>query len=137
MLVTTSRDPSMKARRFGKALASFLSIPYLNRGKRAPEVDETWLVVVEDHGNPRGLVKRSPGKEEQLTFRLSGEPEVGRHKKCVPVVTGAGPDALPIARFFELEWAEASASQGARILSVASGRIDFIDLGEAKFRLKI
>jgi hypothetical protein len=137
MLVTTSRDPSMKARRFGKALASFLSLPYLNRGKRAPDGDETWLVVVEDHGNPRGLVKRSPGKEEHLAFRLSGEPEAGRQKKCVPVVTGAGPDAIPIAQFFELEWVEKSASEQARVLSVASGRIDFIDVGEAKFRLKI
>lgn len=136
MLVTTSRDPSAKARRFGKALASFLSLPYLNRGKKAPQDDETWLVVVEDHGNPRGLVKRSPEKEEHLAFRLSGEPEVGRQKKCVPVVTGAGPDALPIAQFFELEWVETS-SHRARTLSVAFGRIDFIDEGEAKFRLKI
>ena len=126
----------MKARRFGKALASFLSLPYLNRGKQGPMEDETWLVVVEDHGNPRGLVKRSPGKEENLTFRLSGEPEAGRLKKCVPVVTGAGPDALPIAQFFELEWVELSASHQTRVLSVASGRIDFIDVGEAKFRLK-
>ncbi len=99
--------------------------------------DETWLVVVEDHGNPRGLVKRSPGKEENLAFRLSGEPEAGRLKKCVPVVMGAGPDALPIAQFFELEWVELSASPQTRVLSVASGRIDFIDVGEAKFRLKI
>jgi hypothetical protein len=136
MLVTTSRDPSAKARRFGKALASFLSLPYLNRGKKAPQDDETWLVVVEDHGNPRGLVKRSPEKEEHLAFRLSGEPGVGRQKKCVPVVTGAGPDALPIAQFFELEWVETS-SHWARTLSVASGRIDFIDEGVAKFRLKI
>jgi len=136
MLVTTSRDPSAKARRFGKALASFLSLPYLNRGKKAPREDETWLVVVEDHGNPRGLVKRSPEKEEHLAFRLSGEPGVGRQKRCVPVVTGAGPDALPIAQFFELEWGETS-SHRARTLSVASGRIDFIDEGEAKFRLKI
>lgn len=136
MLVTTSRDPSAKARRFGKALASFLSLPYLNRGKKAPREDETWLVVVEDHGNPRGLVKRSPEREEHLAFRLSGEPEAGRQKRCVPVVTGAGPDALPIAQFFELEWVETS-SHRARTLSVASGRIDFIDEGEAKFRLKI
>jgi hypothetical protein len=137
MLVTTSRDPSAKARRFGKALASFLSLPYLNRGKKAPEDDETWLVVVEDHGNPRGLVKRSSEKEEHLAFRLSGEPEVGRQKKCVPVVTGTGPDALPIAQFFELEWVETYLSCPERTLSVASGRIDFIDEGEAKFRLKI
>ena len=124
----------MKARRFGKALASFLTLPYLNRGKQAKVEDETWLVVVEDHGNPRGLVKRSPGKEENLTFRLSGEPEAGRLKKCVPVVMGA--DALPIAQFFELEWVELPASHQTRVLSVASGRIDFIDVGEAKFRLK-
>ncbi len=137
MLVTTSRDPSAKARRFGRALASFLSLPYLNRGKQSLAGDETWLIVVEDHGNPRGLVKRSSEREAHLTFRLSGEPEAGRQKKCAPAVTGPCEDALPIAQFFELEWLETPASSCARMLSVASGRIDFIDEGEAKFRLKI
>ena len=47
-----------------------------------------------------------------------------------------GADALPIAQFFELEWVELPASHQTRVLSVASGRIDFIDVGEAKFRLK-
>lgn len=75
-------------------------------------------------------------KEKSICSWLSGEPGVGRQKRCVPVVTGAGPDALPIAQFFELEWVETS-SHRARTLSVASGRIDFIDEGEAKFRLKI
>ena len=45
--------------------------------------------------------------------------------------------ALPIAQFFELEWlGEAVPAQG-RVIWVASGSIDFIDEGQAKFRLKI
>jgi len=139
MQVTTSRDPSAKARRLGKALASFLSVPYANRGKQSPGEDDTWLVVVEDHGNPRGLVKRSSGLEEQLSFKVALEPgpAKGRSKKIVPVVTGKMEEALPVARFFELEWQESLAHAPKRALVVASGQIDFVDEDEAKFRLKI
>ena len=122
-------------------MASFLSLPYANRGKQSPGEDETWLVVVEDHGNPSGLVKRCGGKEELLSFTLSLEPASGRPKKLVPAVTGAHKDALPIARFFELEWLErpSPTHEGGpkRTLAVSSGQIDFLDEGEAKFRLKI
>ena len=137
MIVTTSRDPSSKARRFARAMASFLSLPYVNRGKQKTGVDETWLVVIEDHGNPAGLVKRSLEREEQLSFRLSGETDARRLKMGVPKVAGKDIVALPIAQFFELEWlGEAVPAQG-RIIWVAPGNIDFIDEGLAKFRLKV
>ncbi|MCX6672262.1 MAG: hypothetical protein NTY37_00575 [Methanothrix sp.] len=136
MFVTTSRDPSAKARRFARTLASFLSLPYMNRGKQRPGEDETWLVVVEDHGNPAGLVKRTSEKEEQLSFQLSGDTQARRLKKDVPRVVGEGTVALPIAQFFELEWlGEAVPAQG-RIIRAASGNIDFMDEGQAVFRLK-
>jgi len=137
MFVTTSRDPSSKARRFARALATFLSLPYVNRGKQSPEEDETWLMVVEDHGNPAGLVKRSREREERLSFQLSGETEARRLKKCVPKVIGEGKIAQPIAQFLELEWLGETAPAQGRIIRVASGKIEFIDEGEAKFRLKI
>jgi len=137
MIVTTSRDPSAKARRFARALASFLSLPYVNRGKQGTGEDETWLVVIEDHGNPAGLIKRSSEKEEQLSFRLSGETEARRLKRSVPKVAGKGVIALPIAQFFELEWIGETAPALGRIISVASGNIDFIDDSQARFRLKI
>ena len=137
MIVTTSRDPSAKARRFARALASFLSLPYMNRGKQKTGVDETWLVVIEDHGNPAGLVKRSSEKVEQLIFQLSGDTQAMRLKKSVPKVAGKGMYAHPIAQFFELEWLGESAPAQGRIIWVASGNIDFIDEGQAKFRLKI
>jgi len=137
MLVTTSRDPSSKARRFARALASFLSLPYVNRGKQRTGEDETWLVVIEDHGNPAGLIKRSPKGVEQLSFQLSGETEGKRLKRSVPKVAGKGMFALPIAEFFGLEWlCEAVPAQG-RIIWVAPGNIDFIDEGQTEFRLKI
>ncbi len=137
MLVTTSRDPSSKARRFARVLASFLSLPYVNRGKQSLGGDETWLVVIEDHGNPAGLFKRSSEKEELLSFRLSGESEARRLKMSVPKVAGKGAIALPIARFFRMEWlGEALPDQG-RIIWVAPNTIEFIDEGQAKFRLKI
>lgn len=137
MFVTTSRDPSSKARRFARALASFLSLPYVNRGKQSPGEDETWLVVVEDHGNPAGIVKRSSEKMEQLSFRLSGDSEAGRLKRSAAKVAGEGVIALPIAQFFELEWIGETAPAQGRIIKAASGNIDFMDEGQAKFRLKI
>jgi len=137
MFVTTSRDPSSKARRFARALATFLSLPYVNRGKQSPEEDETWLMVVEDHGNPAGLVKRSREREERLSFQLSGETEARRLKKCVPKVFVEGKIAQPIAQFLELEWLGETAPAQGRIIRVASGKIEFMDEGETKFRLKI
>jgi len=137
MLVTTSRDPSARARRLGRALASFLSIPYMNRGKQNQSEDETWLVVAEDHGNPGALIKRSAAGTEQLAFRLSMEPAAGRMKRAVPVVVGEERVACKIARFFDLCWIGSLAQAQRRALVVASGRIDFVDEGEAKFRLLI
>ena len=135
MLVTTSRDPSPKTRRFGRALAEFLSFPYLNRGKQGFSGEETWLVVVEDHGNPQGLVKRSTAGEELISFRLLGEPMEGRLKRDVPLVTGPATEATAIAQFFELEWSELPDPE-ARTISVASGRIDFMNKGKARFSLR-
>ncbi len=136
MLVTTSRDPSQKTRRFGRALAAFLSVPYLNRGKHGLGGEDTWLVVVEDHGNPQGLVKRSTAGEELLAFRLLGEPVAGRLMRKVPVVTGPATESKDVAQFFELDWSERPDPEG-RTISVASGRIDFMDKGEARFSLKL
>ena len=137
MLLTTSRDPSSKARRFARALASFLSLPYVNRGKSNLLEEESWLVVREDHGNPAGLIKRSQEGEEQLGFQLSGEPDKKRLKMSVPKVAGKAAVALPIAQFFELEWLGEALPAKGRIIWVATESIEFIDEGQAKFRLKI
>ena len=136
MLVTTSRDPSAKARRFGRALEAFLSLPYLNRGKLGFSGGETWLVVVEDHGNPQGLVKRSAAGEDLLSFRLLEEPVMRGMKRGVPVVTGMAAESKAIAQFFELDWSE-SPDRKARLISVASGRIDFMDEGRTRFSLRL
>jgi len=95
------------------------------------------LVVIEDHGNPAGLIKRSKEGEEQLSFQLSGETQARRLKRSVAKVAGKGMVALPIAEFFELKWlGETSPDQG-RIIWVAQNNIDFIDECQTKFRLKI
>jgi len=132
-LVTTSRDPSRKARRLGKVIASFLSIPYINRGKLGLSDEEHWLVVVENHGNPTGLVKRTAMGEELLAFKLSSDPETKQFKKLIPSVTGSAEDSSRIASFFELGF---SMDPSRRFISVAPGRIDFINEGEVVLRLK-
>ncbi|MFB3765802.1 MAG: hypothetical protein ACE14P_11230 [Methanotrichaceae archaeon] len=135
MKVTTSRDPSAKARRLGKIIARFLSIPYVNRGKLSlsSEDEEPWLVVVEDHGNPTGIVKRTAMGEELLAFTLSSDPKPGQFKRLAPSVAGTREDAKPIARFFGLEL---SAEPTRRSINVCRGQIDFINEGEIILRLK-
>ena len=93
-------------------------------------------MVVEDHGNPSGLVKRSITGEDLLSFRLLGEPLARRQKKCVPVVTGPAKEAEAIAQFLELVWSKVPDPE-ARKISVESGRIDFMDGGEVRFSLKL
>jgi hypothetical protein len=141
MKITTSRDPSAKARKLGRLLAAFLSVPYITRGKQRLDEKETWLVVVEGHGNPTGLAKRFEDQAETLAFTIISEAvaKSRRLKSLHPMVTGKKDDALPIARFFELEWLEKPPSDTAigRNIKVASGQIDFVDEGETIFRLKI
>jgi len=96
------------------------------------------LVVLEDHGNPAALAKRSSEGEEKLSFRLSGE--IGAHRlqaaAAEAVVVGEKEIALLIACFLELEWMpEAGRAQGRRIL-VEPGRIEFLDGDNAWIRLK-
>jgi rRNA maturation protein Rpf1 len=135
MIVTTSRDPSARARRFAKALASFLSLQYFNRGKQGLDEDELWLIVGEDHGNPARLVKRLGEAEEQLSFSLSGEPEGRRLCRQTPKVAGDGEFAQSVARFFELELACRTDVRSGRIIWAASDVIDFMDEGISRFRL--
>jgi hypothetical protein len=137
MLLTTSRDPSSKARRFARALGSFLSLPYVNRGKQGLGGEETWLVVIEDHGNPAGLIKRAGVEAEQLSFRLSIEPDGRRLAGGAAKVAGKGTIASTIAQFFELELTGEIAPARGRIIWVAPNTIEFMDDGQAKFRLKI
>ncbi len=139
MKITTSRDPSAKARKLGKILAGFLSVPYITRGKQGLDKEETWLVVVEDYGNPTGLVKRSGDNVETLEFTISSEIPSRRLKAKRPLVTGKEDDALPIASFFGLQWRLMPAVDPAegRNMKVASGQIDFVDEGETILRLKI
>ncbi len=134
MKVTTSRDPSAKARRLGKFIAGFLSLPYINRGKLSLSGDEPWLIVVEDHGNPSGLIKRTGLGEELLAFKLSSDPVAKRFKKQIPIVTGSANEARSAASFFELKQ---SLEPAGRFIKAETEHIDFINEGEVILRLKI
>ncbi len=134
MIVTTSREPSARARRVAKTLARFLSLPYINRGKQSLRDDETWMLVVENHGNPQGFIKRTPEEEVVMNFTLSGEPKVKPMKKMVPVVQGINEEAMPVARFFDLDTSERSAP---RAIIAVPGSIEFVDEGVPIMRLKV
>lgn len=134
MIVTTSREPSAKTRRIAKTLARFLSLSYVNRGKQSLGDDETWMVVVENHGNPQGFIKRTPEEEIIMNFTLSGEPKEKPMKNMVPVVQGIKEEAIPVARFFDLDVSEGSAP---RAIVATLGSIEFMDDGAAIMRLKV
>jgi hypothetical protein len=51
-------------------------------------------------------------------------------------VTGMAAESKAIAQFFELDWSE-SPDRKARLISVASGRIDFMDEGRTRFSLRL
>jgi hypothetical protein len=137
MKVTTARDPSVRARRLAKALARFLSVPYITRGKQSLDANDKWLVVVESYGNPSGLIKRNGELEQKLTFSISMEPRGGQSlqkKRNKPVVTGVGDSVRSIAEFLELGM---SADLYGRIIVVSSGEMAFLDAGQTIIKLKI
>jgi len=134
MQVTTSRKPSPKTRRFAKILAGFLAVPYVARGKRRLDTDEVWMVVVEMHGNPEGLIKRSSGEEVTFRFAISSERPIQKLKRRKPKVLGPSDEALPVAQFFDLEWA--SDAEVPRAIKLSHGAMEFVDRGETIIRLK-
>ena len=136
--VTTSRDPSQRTRRLGKALARFLAVPYVNRGKQGLG-DESWIVVVEDHGNPTGFIKRSGELEEMLGFTVSIEPQTRQLKSIRPSVVGTSDDARAVAEFFDLDLLNGSSSPDdiQRYILAAPGHLDFIDGEETIIRLRL
>lgn len=134
MRVTTSREPSARTRRVGKTLARFLSLPYVNRGKQNLGGEEAWMVVVEDHGNPQGFVKRTPEEEIVMSFTISGGIQEKPMKKMVPVVLGEKEDAIPVARLFELDAADVA---GPRAIIATPGLIEMVDEGVTIMRLKV
>lgn len=135
MKVTTSRDPSDRARRLGKALARFLSVPYVTRGKKSLGGDEAWIVVVEGHGTPNGLIKRMGEKEEILNFKVSSasEPKVQRMKAIRPVAVGDG----RIAEFFEVDLSEGPCPGISRVIRAEDSQLKFVDDGDLILGLEI
>ncbi len=131
MKISTSRDPSPKARRLARVLARFLGIPYITRGKQALEEGE-WLIVVESHGNPSGFAKRLGDREDVLRFTISSEPKLLPLKARPPTVDEASEDAEAIARFFELD-----VVNSPRVIKERYGHLEFRDDGNLILGLKI
>jgi len=137
MRFTTSRRPSPGARRLARTLARFLSSEYMTRGKSGLDEGEedVWMVVVEEHGSPAGLARRSQGEEKVLRFAAFVEGESKRMKTIRPAVVGTGKRACEVAEFFNLEISpEADAGRAIR---VRDREIDFVDGEELIVRLKI
>ena len=133
MRFSTSRKPSPRTRRLARILASFFGAAYMTRGKAGLDDGDTWLVVVEEHGNPAGLARRSGGQEMVLHFTVAVEGGSRRLTAERPVVVGTGKDASDVAEFFGLGL---SAEAGAgRAIRVVGRQIEFLDGGELILRL--
>jgi len=132
--ITTSRDPSVRARRLGKALARFLSLSYVNRGKQSLAGEETWIVVAEKDGNPSRLVIRESNREELLEFKISFDSGLKSLKRARPVVTGPG-DIERIAAFFDLDFE--GDSQSPRIIWADPSHLEFVDDDQLMLELEI
>jgi U3 small nucleolar ribonucleoprotein protein IMP4 len=136
MRFTTSRRPSPGTRRLARIMASFLGADYMTRGKSGlDDEDEIWMVVVEEHGNPTGLARRSCGEEKILRFTIYVEGESKRLKMDRPAVVGAGKAARDVAEFFDLDFSPEGAA--GRVIRVGGDRIDFVDGEDLMLRLNI
>ena len=136
MRFTTSRRPSPRARRLARIVASFLGAGYMTRGKSGlDDGDEVWMVVVEEHGNPSGLARRSCGEEKILRFAVSVEGEPKRLGMDRPVVVGTGKSVRDVAEFFGLDFSPEGAA--GREIRVGDDRVDFVDGEDLILRLKI
>lgn len=71
MLVTTSRKPSRRTRAFTRALAAYLGVHSLNRGKRS--LSELFELASEDDGR-LVMVGERMGNPALLTFYREGVP---------------------------------------------------------------
>lgn len=114
-ILTTSRKPGRKTRRFAKVLASFFNWRYLNRGKLSLEdinsLSETFWIISEVKGNPAILTLYERGEKRfEMNFTLSNVKKVNMDESAVvfqgklpfdPVIFGAIPQTkagLKLAR---------------------------------------
>ena len=132
MRFSTSRKPSPRARRLARTLASFLGCEYMPRGKTCLDDGDTWMVVVEEDGNPAGLAKRSGGDERVLRFTVAVEGQSKRLKMGRPVVVGTE-GARQVAEFFGLDLL--AEGETGREIRVTGRQIEFLDGGELVLRL--
>ncbi|MDD3708804.1 MAG: hypothetical protein QM433_11440 [Euryarchaeota archaeon] len=137
MRFSTSRRPSPRSRRFARTLASFFGSEYTTRGKAGLDnEEEVWMVVVEEHGNPAGLARRSHGEEKVLHFSVSVVEVSKRPKKMNrPRVVVMGKAAHEVAEFFGLDISPESPA--GRAIRVGDHQIDFVDGEDLVLRLKI
>lgn len=92
------------------------------------------MLVVEDHGSPRGIVKRTEDREEEICFVVSSETRVQKLKRQRPRVTGDPEFAKTLAEFFGLEWTLENGD--VRTIRVGHDEIEFVDCQETILRLK-
>lgn len=117
-IVTTSRKPGRKTRRFAKVIARFFNWRYINRGKMSLEelksISENFWIISEVKGNPAILSLYRKGEEVlRMGFTVSNINKIEMDDSAVvfqgktpidPLVFGAIPQSragIKLARKFD------------------------------------
>lgn len=145
MLITSSRKPSNRTRTLCKHLATFFNCEYINRGKMGMgEVlnlahNNPLLVAGEFHGNPGSLAIYSSNGLCLLSIHMTvSYPDNSKFKKLKliePVIVGSDKLADAIASSLSLQVIDNSSNP--RRIIVNNGIIDFINMDNLLFKIKV
>jgi len=145
MLVSTSRKPSRRTRAFSRALAAYLGVHHLNRGKRS--LTELFELASEDDGR-LVMVGERMGNPTKLTFYRESvplfwiaftSPPIRKEDVDVRIlpldVEGNGELCESLRSFFE---EEGHPQGGARkTLKVSANELELYTCGENVLTLKL
>jgi len=145
MLVSTSRKPSRRTRAFTRALAAYLGVHSLNRGKRS--LSELFEMASEDDGR-LVMVGERMGNPTLLTFYKEGvplfwiaftSPPIRRADvdvRILPIeVEGRGELCDCLREFFEND--VPSQSEARKTLKVGANELELYTCGERVLTLKL
>ncbi|WP_290899181.1 rRNA maturation protein [Ferroglobus sp.] len=146
MILTTSRDPSRRTRRFAKVLARFMNWRYVQRGKMSLEdlfsnLTENLVMITEIKANPAFLKIYDRSGKELLSLRIN----VGEIKKVKmnddfvvfigdppfdPLLLGAMPKGKAAEKFVRKV-------ETKKVVKVRDNVLDFLYDGKPILRIKV
>ncbi len=146
MILTTSRDPSRRTRRFAKVLARFMNWRYVQRGKMSLEdlfsnLTENLAMITEIKANPAFLKIYDRNGREIISLRINvGEIRKEKMNDDFVVFIGEPPfDPLILGAMPKVKAAEKFVRkvETKKIVKVHGNVLDFLYDGKRVLRMKI